>query len=279
VFITGEDDHWGTSLDYGTVAYDAATGAQLWEGRYNGPGDGADYALGLGVSPDSSTVFVTGTGHLRHDASESVTIAYDAATGTERWVKHDPVVGGSKLGVSPDGTKVFLTNDGRIAAVDAATGATLWDNEADQYPYTDLVVGPRGRRVYVTGFDDGMGRDYATVAYDTATGAELWRSTYTGSGYHDDEAYALDISGDAKELFVTGRSYGGATNFDYATVAYDITNGDQLWARRYNPSGSSIDRARDVGVSPDGSKVFVTGQIGWCDTSCGDYATIAYSIG
>src|SRR5262249_29457319 len=46
VFVTGS-----TSDDYATVAYDAATGQQLWDSRYDGPTSGRDFAASVAVSP------------------------------------------------------------------------------------------------------------------------------------------------------------------------------------------------------------------------------------
>src|SRR2546425_318571 len=38
VFVTGITAGTKSSSDFGTVAYDTSTGAQLWGMRYNGPG-------------------------------------------------------------------------------------------------------------------------------------------------------------------------------------------------------------------------------------------------
>ena len=112
VFVTGQSNT-SASSDYATVAYDAATGTQLWAKRYNGPANFFDGANALGVSPDGSTVFVTG----QSDGSvgfEYATIAYDAATGTQQWVSRFKGPTGlgnvaNALGVSPDGSRVFVT--------------------------------------------------------------------------------------------------------------------------------------------------------------------------
>lgn len=45
-------------IDYGTVAYDSATGARRWVARYNGPSNGHEHATALAVS--ASAVYVTG---------------------------------------------------------------------------------------------------------------------------------------------------------------------------------------------------------------------------
>jgi hypothetical protein len=45
---------------------------------------------------------------------------------------------------------------------------------------------------------------------------------YDGTG-HGSDAYALGVSPDASEVFVTGLSFGSAmSGYDYATVAYGV---------------------------------------------------------
>jgi hypothetical protein len=58
-----------------------------------------------------------------------------------------------------------------------------------------------------------------------------------------------------------------------------LTRATELWVARYNgPGNPSNDVASALGVSPDGSKLFVTG--GSYRAAIGSkYATVAYSVG
>jgi hypothetical protein len=58
------------------VAYSAATGAQLWVRRYNGPGHKDDGASTVAVSPAGSRVFVTGGSIGATSHIDYATIAY-----------------------------------------------------------------------------------------------------------------------------------------------------------------------------------------------------------
>jgi hypothetical protein len=74
VFVTGRSFGAKRGEDFATIAYGAATGAQLWVSRYSSPGNAADAASSLVVSPDGRTVFVTG----QSGASAFATVAYRA---------------------------------------------------------------------------------------------------------------------------------------------------------------------------------------------------------
>jgi outer membrane protein assembly factor BamB len=291
VFVTGASNGPGGDPDYATVAYDRATGTEQWEARYDGPGNGEDFARSLGVSPDGNTVFVTGASFGLGTGFDYATIAYDAATGVELWnARYDGPRSradeAASLGVSPDGTAVFVTgfsfgprtgNDYATAAYDSATGVELWNarykgrGDSDDFARA-LAVGPDGSSVFVTGSSNGPGGDpdYATVAYDRATGTEQWKTRYDGPGNGEDFARALAVGPDGNIVFVTGASKGVGGTPDYATVAYDAATGVELWNARYNGPGNKGDSAYSLGIGPDGTRVFVTGG------SAGDYATVAY---
>ncbi|MPZ27079.1 MAG: S8 family serine peptidase [Micromonosporaceae bacterium] len=245
-YLTGRNGGDGTLTDYVTVAYDTATGDQRWLARFDGPASKTDEAWAIGLSPDGSRVFVTGnsaTGSFSSDA-DYATVAYDAATGDQLWVARfdgpgENQDGARALGVSPDGGTVFVTGASR---------------------FTSSI----------------FGTDYTTIAYDAATGEQRWLARYDGPGSTLDSAEALGVSPDGGTVFVTGASQlGGSFTEDYATVAYDAVTGAQRWAARYDGPAAGVDRAEALGVSPDGSRVLVTGGSAGVDTGA-DYATISY---
>jgi DNA-binding beta-propeller fold protein YncE len=295
VFVTGQSAGSMGGQDYATIAYESSTGAQLWARRYNGPANGDDYGETVAVSPDGSKVFVTGSSDGKTTLRDYATVAYDPSTGIKLWVRrYNDAANGvdetSSMAVSPDGSKVFVTGlgggatggfDYATVTYDASTGAVLWVKRYNGPGDRDdgansLAVSPDGSAVFITGFSFGTTThaDYATVAYDPSTGARLWVKRYNGPGDTADVARSLAVSPDGSKVFVTGGSDGIGTGPDYATVAYDPSTGTRLWVKRYNDPASRDDQAYSVGVSPDGSKVFVTGfSIG---TTSYDYATVAY---
>jgi outer membrane protein assembly factor BamB len=288
VFVTGTIG----GPDYGTVAYNAATGAQRWFSRYNGPASGADEASSVAVSPDGAAVFVTGTSH-----SDYGTVAYNAATGAQLWASryHGPSNdSASSVAVSPDGSTVFVTGTSRAGptgttsgldyatvAYNAATGAQLWasryNGPANSGDFAfSVAVSPAGATVFVTGASRGATSrlDYATVAYNAATGAQRWASRYNAPANRDDRASSLAVSPGGATIFVTGTSRGRTSGLDYATVAYNAATGARRWVSRYNGPRNADDSAVAVAAGPGGQSVFVTGT---SKAATRDYATLAYN--
>ena len=223
VFVTGgSDGAGGGSGGYATVAYSAATGRQLWARPYS-PRHGSDYGGPVAVSPGGATVFVTGeTDGAGGAGAIYATVAYSAATGRQLWVgrRHEGYLRG--MAVRPDGTAVYVTatsGGGFLTVADsAATGTQLWASRHSNGDNGPVAVSPDGTTVYVTG-TSRSDQGYATIAYSAATGRQLWASRYRGPanlGY----ACCLAVSPDGTAVFATGESYGGQSNYDYATIAY-----------------------------------------------------------
>ena len=207
IYVTGYSPGSGTSYDYATIKYDT-NGSQNWVARYNGPGNGDDWANAIAVD-GSGNIYVTGESVGSGTDYDYATIKYNSA-GTEMWVRR---------------------YDGPGNSGDAANAIVL-DNSGN---------------IYVTGESTGSGTnsDYATIKYDT-NGNQLWVARYDGPGNSTDyaDAIALDNSGN---IFVTGESTGSGTSYDYATVKYD-TNGNQIRVIRYNGPGNGDDEATAIAI-------------------------------
>src|SRR5262245_44565646 len=118
VYVTGGDGETNsTTGDYGTVAYNAATGARPWARHYDGPTGFRDVAAALAVSPDGARLYVTGTSSVNDVRNDYSTLAYNAATGARLWVSRYKGPGNSdeasSLAASPDGKRVFVTGASR----------------------------------------------------------------------------------------------------------------------------------------------------------------------
>jgi DNA-binding beta-propeller fold protein YncE len=294
VFVTGENINQATGSDIATIAYDATTGQQLWLAEYWHEGREIDRPVALVVSPDGTRVYVTGESRDVATSSDYATIAYDAGTGARLWAARYNTPGGRTqdtpldLALSPDGSRLFVTGwSGTVAYVahdpehPDHEGERLWLALPRLAPF-DITPSPDGSRVYLTGAAALMqlDSDYATVALDAEDGAELWRSTYDGPAQSRDIATEIAASPDGSRVYVSGASVGlidgtgMGTYFDYATLAYTADTGTQVWETRYDGLGHSVDSPFDVGLSPDGSRLFVTGQ-NWLNYTS-TYVTFAY---
>jgi DNA-binding beta-propeller fold protein YncE len=133
VFVTGSSPVSGGNYDYATIAYSATTGSQLWVKLYSGAASGWSSAQALGVSPDGSRVFVTGSSPVT-GTDEYATVAYSAATGSQLWVKLYSGPANSfafayAIAVSPNGSKVFVAGA-------SATPTTGYDYATVAYSVT-----------------------------------------------------------------------------------------------------------------------------------------------
>ncbi|SNT49158.1 PQQ-like domain-containing protein [Asanoa hainanensis] len=294
LYVTGVTAADNTGNDAVTIAYDTATGAKRWEARYTGPEAFTAWSNAVVVSRDGRHVYVTGMTTLAEGGIDDFfTASYDAATGKQAWVSRYDGPGKATddarmIALAPDGRTVFVGGqspgteatgyDWGTVAYDTATGKQKWvaryDGATHGYDMPSaMAVTADGRSLVVTGASSVQSVDLTTVAYDTRTGAVRWTDSYDGPGHATDNPYAITVAGG--RVYVTGNTEGDGTRFDLTTIAYDQSSGRRLWTQRYDGKAHYDDTSWGIAVTPDGSKVVITGTSADSDAGT-DYVTIAY---
>ena len=142
-------------------------------------------------------------------------------------------------------------------------GSQLWGSSSVDVPRRFLRFGrcgsPDGSVLFVAGTRGRpfRGPDFATVAYDAASGRRIWSSFYSPKGDGQDYAFEVEVSPDGSSVFVAGPSQ-GAESYDYVSIAYDASDGDVIWKKRFD--GGHFDYPSALAVSPDGGMIFLTGR-------------------
>ena len=262
VVVTAYSNNNGNADSY-TAKYAASDGALLWEKRYNGAANSADFAWAVAVD-GSGNVVVTG---------DSVTIKY-LADGTGAWTNNG---GATALTVDGSGNVVVTgtsyNTNGNVKYA-ARDGALLWAKRYDG-PWNDdhaqAVAVDGSGNVVVTGYSmgGGSGYDYYTAKYAAADGALLWEKRCNGPANSDDRAQALAVDGSGN-VVVTGSSVGGGGGYDYYTAKYAAADGVFLWEKR-GPRGG----ATAVVVAGSGDVVVTGSSVG--STGFPDYYTAKYA--
>ena len=302
VFVTGSSSDPKGTFRYTTIAFDAATGARRWVARYSYQHLRAD-AASVAVSPGGTQVFVTGGSAGPTGPGSAATVSYDAATGAMQWVARYSPPGGRNAGagtvaVSPDGATVYIAGTAQVrrgqafpqniavVAYTAATGtqrwAALYPGAASPPPVygsnaVAMALSPDGSAVFAAGQASTQGKAlYNTVAFGAATGALRWARQAPLNGF----GLPAGIAATSTEVFITGHTNVSPGNGPtaYATVAYDAASGAERWTRLYTGSVPGFTQATGVAVSPDGTRVFVTGgATGPNQQPEINYTTLAYS--
>jgi hypothetical protein len=184
VIVTGNSAGSGSGADYATIKYSDA-GVPLWTNRYNGPGNGGDYAAAVAVDGNND-VIVTGSSVGGGGNANYATIKY-SSEGVPLWTNfyNGPANGTD----SPCAVKVDGSNNVVVTGFSGPTPSSL--------PYF---------------------ADFATIKY-SSDGLPIWISRYTapGSGQNTPYGMALDSSGN---VIVTGYSQGIGSGDDFTTIKY-----------------------------------------------------------
>ena len=222
----------------------------------------------------SSPIVVDGI--LYNESIYNVVTAYNGATGEELWT-YDPEVapewtrlaccGPSSRGIAYWEGKLYIgALDGRLIAVDAATGEEIWSVQTiDQSEAYSITGAPRvydGKVVIGNGGADYGVRGYV-VAHDAETGEQLWKFyTVPGNPADGPDGEASDSVMDMAAETWAGEWWkigGGGTAWD--SFAYDpeldlvyigTGNGSpHMWEFRSEGEGDNLFLCSIVAVDAD----------------------------
>jgi uncharacterized delta-60 repeat protein len=290
IYITGDSEGVGTNCDYTTIKYPPDSNEPLWIARYNGAGNSYDYAEDIVVDL-MGNVYVTGLSDGAVTDHDCVTIKYDI-DGNTAWIA---AYKGRSDGSSYDeGRAIALDGAGNIY-VAGYTRGQVSDNDfltikytpdSNEPAWTATYNGPAGtwpdeavaiaiddcNNIFVTGLSwaDGQGYDYATIKYTPDSNEPVWIARYNGPGNGFDIPAAITVDTDGN-VYVTGRSAGGSTGVDWATVKY-APDGSEVWVARYNSDNDRVDRANGI-VTDSDNNIYVTGETGFRSSLTIKYAS------
>jgi uncharacterized delta-60 repeat protein len=242
VIITGRSEYSKSKnidvlhYDYFTIKYNANNGSVVWADRYDNRdvANARDDAAAIAVD-SSGNVYVTGRSQGSGLDFDILTIKYlpngarDKNWGTDGVVRFEGNYDDEAVAIAADSAgNVYVTghssngtNNDYITIMYDSSGIEQWAIRYDNRGIdeaADIAIDAAGN-IYVTGrSQDGGDFDYFTIKYDSS-GKMVWRVRYD-STFGDDEARALVIDS-LGNVYVTGKSEGLVTNFDYATVKYE----------------------------------------------------------
>ncbi len=233
VYVTGWSQGNGTEADYATIKYDS-DGNQLWVARYDGPVSGDDNGHNIAID-NWGNVYVTGWSTGNGTEADYATVKY-TNHGDPEWVaRYDgPANGEDKpyAMVIDSRSNIYVTgwSQGNGTDIDYATikydsdGNQLWvvryDGPASGEDSARTIALDGFGNLYVGGWSrgDGVRYDYATIKYD-ADGNQLWIARYDGPASGHDKVYDIAVNS-VGDTYVTGRSSGNTTYYDYTTIKY-----------------------------------------------------------
>lgn len=256
-------------------AYDPATGALLWNRRYNREANNLnDEANAVDVTADGEKVFVAGYTTTLDDSTEFAVRAYNAADGATLWSDYfnrEGALADVAWDVVAEGGRVFVagqtqTFDGgsafTVRAYDESDGTLLWEeyyDREDDLPDDALAVSVRGDSVYVAGSSMavGHGMDFAVRAYDAVDGSLQWASNFDYGGLSDG-ARDVVVSSTGNEVIAVGWSTSASLGKAFTVRAYNASSGARIWSNYRHGSTSNLNDEA-YAVFADTGKVDVAG--------------------
>ncbi|WP_162427231.1 SBBP repeat-containing protein [Pontibacter pudoricolor] len=144
----------------------------------------------------------------------------------------------------------------------------------------DIAVDAAGNS-YVIGTSIGSGygrRNIVTIKY-SPTGEELWVKAYEDDSLNQTEAIAIAVD-NTGGVYVIGYTYKEASyvKYDYITIRYEASTGNQVWARISDTGGNDDDiimPSADIAIDNTGS-VYVSFSVMKKYGEDYDYATVRF---
>lgn len=245
--------------------------SQQWIERYNGSGNGSDYATDM-VIDLTGNIIVTGA-TFANNSLNYMTIKYNSA-GVQQWTRTYDGLNGEDVAeaIAIDFLgNVYIT--GRVTVSGAgfnyytqklnSSGTVQWGTyyngpgNGDDKART-IAVDASGN-VYVGGVSagSGTGPDICMVKYNSS-GAQQWVYRYNGPANISDELVDFKIDAAGNNLYITGfANYGAPDYSDFVTVKLNSA-GTQQWLKRFNAGGA--DQSASIAVDASGNS-YITGWI------------------
>lgn len=225
-----------TGQDLVVIKYNSE-GNEEWVRRKNGAGNGGDALVSVKISPEGSIVAAGYVYNSPEQGHNTYTIKYDE-NGNTIWQQEYNGLGSktdfATAMTTDNNNNIYVTGlttqiinsrpDSNYATLKYdASGHLLWvatyDGPSNSVDISRTIFVDNAANVYISGSSKGVGSDdYATIKYNTS-GAIQWIMSYNGTGNSND--YSSSVVADAQgNAYVTGRSMGSSTDFDYATLKY-----------------------------------------------------------
>ena len=223
-------------------AVDPVTGNDIWKTTYSGISQGqpliADGLVVVTVDPAGASLTPNGGTPVPaapEDMTRGHVVAFDAATGLERWRSVVGLVGYQSPAYA-EGLVFVSDRDGNTHGLDSQTGAVRWSAPNVPPSGFDYLYGPFEPITSSVAVADGMVvvSSYSgfTYAFTRDTGAAAWSwPAEVGNGVNDygsgfqSRTISPVISGET--VFLTGNRNNGQTVF----AAVDLRTGQERWTR------------------------------------------------
>jgi hypothetical protein len=265
VFAVGHLTRTANRSDFAVLAYDAASGAPLWESVTDSTGTGEtfDYAWAVKAVGDSVYVY----GEIGDQTGVRVQ-AHDARTGAIRWRRDVPEALNFTLRqtLAADHRHVFVggtDGDGHfmLRAYDARTGALRWTDGGEGLGELTAVTlaEERGQpRLFATGItgcnDSFLDCEWAVRAYDPRHG-RLWARAEVARGGDWIGGQVVVAGG---RLFASGSELLDDGQYHDTTRGYRLRDGAPFWEEPFDPG---VDPAGFSGLGAAGHDLYVRGGI------------------